>query len=769
MSAGSLKKLAVAHLRGSTQPFSLPFESGRKLTVVYGENGTGKSTICDALEFIGKGKIGSLENRGLGRTEGYWPSIGKKPADILVTLETSAGSCVGKIGTNEVIVSPTNLRPRVEVLRRTQILNLVEARPGEKYAAIQRFIDVSGIEASEAALRKLIDSLLDSQHIAVARLSENQEAIEKAWEIDGKPAPDAFTWAEAQAKIDIKVFAAESKNIESLLLAYQRLKDGVDKIEEASQKVAKTKSEVAKAKEALDQAIENATAGASDEVPILEAATNYLHKHSNLTACPLCESSEKITGLNERIQTRLLAFKALREAQASLKAVEGIHNSTELRFKTESDALGRYVQAFEDLRIHFSWPHDVPSLTEQTPTNIANLPAWVKSLESIAGQWKIAKDNRTDRQKFVANVTSALKTYRQNFQEQEALAKLLPNLNSVMVILQEERRAFTDEVLSGISVNVGTLYEAVHPGEGLDKISLALDPKKRASLEIESSFEGEKSVPPQAYFSESHLDTLGLCVFLALSELDAPQDTILVLDDILASVDEPHVDRLIEMLYTEALKFRHSVITTHYRPWKQKLRWGWFQNGQCQFVELSKWTAANGMTQLSGIPDIERLKLLLAESPPDPQLVCAKAGVILEAALDFLTQLYECSIPRRKGGLYTLGDLLPAIKSKLRLALEVEVMTGRDTAGVVAYRKVSMAPILDELTRIAQLRNVFGCHFNELSFELLESDAISFGTHVLELIEALVDRQAGWPRSKKSGGYWANAGETRKLHPLEQP
>jgi hypothetical protein len=59
-----------------------------------------------------------------------------------------------------------------------------------------------------------------------------------------------------------------------------------------------------------------------------------------------------------------------------------------------------------------------------------------------------------------------------------------------------------------------------------------------------------------------------------------------------------------------------------------ELRWGWLKNGQCQFVELSKWTNAQGMTLIRSVPDVERLRLLLAETPPDAQLVCAKAGVI---------------------------------------------------------------------------------------------------------------------------------------------
>ena len=165
---------------------------------------------------------------------------------------------------------------------------------------------------------------------------------------------------------------------------------------------------------------------------------------------------------------------------------------------------------------------------------------------------------------------------------------------------------------------------------------------------------------------------------------------------------------------------------------------------------------------------VDRLRTLLNETPPDPQLVCAKAGVILEAALDFLTLLYECHVPRRSDALYTLGDLLPAVDKKLRAALRVEHKQEADD-GIISYTERQLAPHLDELTRIAQARNVFGCHFNALSFELLDSDAINFGYHVLQLMDALIDHEAGWPRNSKSGSYWATAGETRRLHPLKKP
>lgn len=399
---------------------------------------------------------------------------------------------------------------------------------------------------------------------------------------------------------------------------------------------------------------------------------------------------------------------------------------------------------------------------------MANWKEWLNTSSQLLEKWGKISDSCAENKKFISTLKASLEALQQNSEVQHELDELVPRLKEALAVVESERKKFTDSILKKIATEVGRLYEVVHPGEGLNKISLELDPAKRASLEIATEFQGQNGTPPQAYFSDSHLDTLGLCIFLALAQKEKPDETILVLDDVLGSVDEPHVERLIEMIYSEALMFRQCLITTHYKPWKQKLRWGWLKTGQCQFVELNKWTSAKGITLIRSIPDIERLRSLLAETPPDPQLVCAKAGVILEAALDFLTLLYECHVPRRADALYTLGDLLPAVDKKLRVALRVEHKQ-ENPDGTISYIEKYLAPHLDELIRIMQARNIFGCHFNALSFELLDSDAIAFGTEVQALMDCLVDHEAGWPRNSKSGSYWATSGETRRLHPLKKP
>lgn len=769
MSAPALKQLTIAHLRGSVAPFSIPFEKNKKLTVIYGENGTGKSTICDAFEFLGKGRVGSIDDRGLGRTQKYWASFGKKPGEIAVKLEDSDGTiCSASVIKSDVVVNPSASRPCVEVLRRSQILALIEAKPADRYAAIKRFIDVTSIEDSEANLDRLIKGLSNGRDTAIARVQENQETLQRFWETAGKIGANFLAWATAESSRNPNAHDAEVAALAKLQASYARLGDYPSRLKIANKALEDAKTALLDAQKKADACVETIAADAGEVIGVLESARAYLRKHAKPAFCPLCESAEKIEGLETRIAKRLASFSNLQEAKRLVASANGSVQRAEQQLDTLKSDAKRHTEEFEDTRKGFSWAEDILQPKSAAPSDIGQLEGWLAAETHLPADWTKAQARRQENKQFINALSGALKAYNDNVDAQKELDVLLPKLKRTLEIVREERRKFTDTILSKIAGEVGRIYEAVHPGEGLNKISLELDPGKRASLEIGASFCGETGTPPQAYFSESHLDTLGLCVFLALASLDSPESTILVLDDVLASVDEPHVERLIEMLYAETIKFRHCLITTHYRPWKQKLRWGWLRTGQCQFIELAKWSNQGGLTLIRSIPDIERLRLLLAETPPDAQLVAAKAGVILEAVLDFITQLYECSVPRRSGGLYTLGDLLPSIDKKLRKALATEVKTV-DATGVPVYQTIQLAPILEELIRIAQVRNVFGCHFNQLSFELLDSDAVRFGQKVLELVDAVTCPEAGWPRSDKSGKYWANSGETRRLHPLQQP
>ena len=771
MTSSALKQLKISYLRGSVTPFELPFEPSKKLTLVYGENGTGKSTICDALDFLGNGKVGSIEDRGLGSLQRFWPSAGKAASDITVVLEVSGGTqWEARAHNNAVTLTPPAGAPPIEILRRGTILSLVTAPPAERYEAIKSFIDVSDVEASEASLRTLIRDLKGNREVAIARVVENEQAIQGFWETAGSSGSDSLTWAKKEAAREPDDHGSEVAALASLRDTYAKLMDCPQRWERTNAAVHTAQETAIAAESKVAESLQTVASDAKEIVAVLQAAKHYLMEHPSTSVCPVCESSEKIQGLQTRVAERLAPFAQLQSAQTGTANAATVLQRARENLETVQDDILHRINAFDSVRASFSWASDVEMPADPAPHIIEDLGAWLGTTAHLPKQWQDVITSRKDKEQFSNALRTAVKTYSENFQAQKELDALLPKLERVLEIVEEERRAFTDDVLSRIAMEVGRLYELVHPGEGLNKISLQLDPKRRASLGMSVEFCGTDGLPPQAYFSDSHLDTLGLCVFLARAAMADPSSKVLVLDDVLGSVDEPHVERVVGMIYEVSEKFRHTIITTHYRPWRERFRWGALKPGRpCQFVELGRWGIADGISLLGCIPEIDRLKGLLATPPLDVQAICSKAGVILEYALDYLTLRYECRVPRRRGNAYTIGDLLPAIDNKLREALKVEIRDGLTDPNVEAVQIVKLKAILDELTRIAQFRNALGAHFKDISFDLLDQDAITFANQVVLLVDALSHPIDGWPNNDKSGSYWQNSGDSRRLHPLKKP
>lgn len=762
MSLQALRHLRIEYLRGAVRPFELAFDPRKKLTLVYGENGTGKSTICDALDFLGNGKVGSLDDRGLGSTSGYWPSIGRPSSDVKVVLESSESEVVATLRGREAVVESPG-RPRVVLLRRHQILGLVQARPADRYDAIRSFIDVAAVERAEEALKKHINELTEGRKSAAAAIVENELHVTQFWEQAGSPPVSSFVWARQETVIDDQIWRAEASGLRALINAARNLVRLNDRRVSILAALDEARLQRSAAQASLQALLETLTKDADSLEELLRASKKHLELHPNPDRCPLCESPERVKDLVARVDARSAQFRALKEArhrdstsQLSLLTSERVLRESESEFSAATEALVETLNG--------QLPLTMRTLDHLLPSGPDELEAWSTRVLPIVEDWEKQESSLRTRVELRGLLRKALRAYDENFRKQVDLEALLPKLESTYRVFVEERRRFTDEMLLEIASRVGELYEQVHPSESLNRIGLKLDPKKPGSLEIDAEYAG-KLVSPQAYYSQSHLETLGLCIFLALAEREEPACTILVLDDVLSSVDEPHVERVIGMLFDETPKFQHCLITTHYRPWREKFRWGWVKSGECHFVELSAWSLKDGLRLIKSQPEPERLRALLDDSPLDCNLVCAKAGVILEATLHFLTRLYECRLPRRDTLNFSLRELLEAVNKKLRDSLRVEIL-GRDNKGP---REVFLGPILEDLLRISPARNIFGAHYNESSFDLPDGDAELFGKRVLEFAEALLDPDLGWPGNSKSGSYWATSGDTRRLHPLKQP
>lgn len=339
-------------------------------------------------------------------------------------------------------------------------------------------------------------------------------------------------------------------------------------------------------------------------------------------------------------------------------------------------------------------------------------------------------------------------------------------LFSTLKVVERERKKFVENVFNEISQEISQLYERIHPGESIADISLILDNKKRGSLDLSGKFHSESDVPPQAYFSESHLDTLGICIWLAFTKKFAPDKSLLILDDVLTSVDSAHLDRVIHLIDEETEHFCQVILTTHYRPWRDRYRYAQVKNKNIHYIELKEWALERGILIDNNVPMLSELEQCLQPAKFDRQKVASQSGIFLEFLLDHLALKYQVSLPRKASQDYTLGELLNAFNSKKRGLLSIDRV---DDKGVV-IKSIPLQLSLDKLDTFVWIRNQVGCHFTLNGQEVSDTDVRKFGQAVFDFADAIICKHGGdLPTRGKSGGYWESKAGRSRLYPLEMP
>ncbi|MBN1349428.1 hypothetical protein JXJ21_08465, partial [candidate division KSB1 bacterium] len=377
----------------------------------------------------------------------------------------------------------------------------------------------------------------------------------------------------------------------------------------------------------------------------------------------------------------------------------------------------------------------------------------------------LLNDQQDIKQK-ILNQLNAIKTHVETIDQKTEVANkleiILNTLQGILAVFEKERKKYVTEILENIASVVEALYTQVHPDEGIGSIHFFLKPNVQGSLEYTGYFH-KIDVPPQAYFSESHLDTLGVCIFLALAKYYNDENTIIILDDVITSVDQAHMSRFINMIHNEASNYNQLIITTHYRPWRDKYRFATGTNSNIQLIELLHWSLNRGIRHTKTKFSIDEIEEYLREDKFDRQVVASKSGILLECILDHLALLFRCRLPRQAEPNYTLGDLIHSIDNKLKKLIKIIRAENNNNECYISDK-------LDELYNMVWIRNQVGCHFNIIGLQISDPEIIAFGKKTVEFANLLICIHCGEiPARNKSGSYWqCKCGKTN-LYPLIKP
>ena len=781
-------KLTIEAFRGANTSCELKINSKRDLTILYGENGAGKTTISDALEFLFYGKSGSLEEKSLdGKTR--LPALvhaKRKTADLKVTWEESNRIRIAKLKGVSALYTGDVPGTRLRTLRRNLITSLIEETPAYRFERIRDFVELPSLEREEKALGDLISihkQRQQSQLDTIARGEEELKTLHRDVFTGIATPPPLEQWIKDTLEDSPATVDEETEILKDLELHLNRLRGDFKSLEEAYRSL-ETAAETLKAEnKELAKRVAGNISGMADAVHLLEKTADYLQDRQ-LDACPVCDTPKNGDELRNAVAVKLASLKEIstqsKIAEDAKKAHERCANGLEALQKTYFAIIQSLLLAHQAVSERQGWkaPELVPSLA--VPSEAAELTAeWFAGLRTEAAgirplaEW--VKNELEALQKTAthrATLVRLAKNRQSGAKEYGTIDRLIKKAEAIREILRSERIRYADTMLASISEDFARIYGKIHPGENLEKIRLFVHPDKKNSAMLSGTLHGREDVSPVAYLSESHLDTLGLSLFLALEKKMDASNTLLFLDDAIASVDEAHMERLYEAILEEAAHFKHVLITSHYQPLRFKFKWGQLTKQNVDFIELGAWTLESGICFQKGCDSqIELLKRRLAEKD-DPQAIAAKSGVVLEYLFDFLTGIYRCKLPRlvTAGQGWTLHEYKEALEGSKKL-MDALIAEHLDASGAV-IREVPLKPLISNLFSQFASRNIFGAHFNALASHFdSQTEAIRLGEAVMELVDALCDEDHQLPESNKNGSYWTNRGDkkTRRLNPLLSP
>jgi hypothetical protein len=663
-------------------------------------------------------------------------------------------------------------------LRRSQILKIIDNQPKGRYETIKRYIEVLYCERNEKSLQDAVKKVNDQYNDASKILDQAKYNLKSLWEKENKPGTNYMKWANEKLKENHDILEANVKKLEVLLNLYsncgsiykgfldleKQLKDDEKKRDDAKEVFIKNQLKVVEA--------------SGTYIDILNTAKLYFQQNVNAQNCPVCENEINAGKVLKRIDERMESMKEQvhlkNEYEKAQKQVEKIMNQLQSSEKQFIDKVKELLKHFYEQRIsNFIRPiiketigfwekHSIKDFSAISRDQAVEICKEIKSLKDELESKKKAMDKTFSQ-------LNAIRIYVNNLKENkescEALEKKRKKLGALEEILKNERKAFVKSILAEISETVEEIYTKIHPDEGYGKINFYLNPKTRGSLEFTGQFQHVADIIPQAYFSESHLDTLGICVFLALAKRYLDEDTIIVMDDVVTSVDQVHIERFMRMISDEVSEFNQVIITTHYRPWRDRYRYARGPSANIQLIELLPWSFSKGIRHTKTKIIVDDLIEKLSEEVLDRVAVASKAGIMLESLLDFITLRYRCLMPRKTEPDYTLAELLNGLDKKLKSLLKIEKY--KDDG---SKYDINLESLLLEINGQTWIRNQVGAHFSITGMDISNEAVRTMGELTVKFAQALICEECGQlPDQNKSGSYWECKCGKAILHPLSIP
>ena len=329
-----IKTIDIHAFRGIPD-FELQLD-GKNL-LLRGENGTGKSSLVEAIEFFFTGKISHLEGtRGLS-LQRHGPHVNFEPDDLNVELTFNPGNIVLNRNFASSPSPPEQLKDYFQItqkdtfiLRRSQILTFIMSKPADRFRAIGSIIGVEPLDEIELGMMRVRDDLksrIESKEEKIDGLISDLSTIIETNITKVEEVLSALNEMLQEAGLPlIRSLEDVDKHAEEMLKTVKKT-ESIDKIRVLNEILGTTKTELIadevigelndlnnKVKHLLQEDIRLELSVAN----LLKSGRKVI-KEEEMDICPLCEQKIDREKLLAKINDRLKLLRDLSEKASEVR------------------------------------------------------------------------------------------------------------------------------------------------------------------------------------------------------------------------------------------------------------------------------------------------------------------------------------------------------------------------------------------------------------------------------------------------------------------
>ncbi|MBR7634513.1 AAA family ATPase [Janthinobacterium lividum] len=619
-----LSKITVGNFRGFSSEHTFDFKN--PYTFIYGPNGTGKSSLCEALEYSLLGSIIEADSKRI-EVGAYVRNSITKLSNLPVLLGISAD------GTKNVVVRPDPKSYEFCFIEKNRIDGFARVAANTAAAQQSRLAALFGLEDFNNFCTQFSDrfeNYIDTVGKKKGELSEKEKQIAGHRAILLKVPED-----EKEIKVRLAAFMQNYPSMASLEAVRLHI-SGSDTLQGMIQKnhaeIARLNNLVSVQDPGID-AVSAEVASLSAMIQERRSARQILHQYKEQLSlaelysallknkeksennCPACESVLYVEGnLQVPIDPYANAMEKLTQFELALKKEARIKEITDqlqerwprleanLSKVNQAAILVKFEKSAEITTIYAASEQvtDTKKLEEILALLSANSGLLVE-LRCIIARFNesINKSKLGSKALEVANDTlgkhiaeiAGIKAAEDQIMKQVATAKaaiaifsieneaLISAVKDEKPIVERNMKylvaygTFRDKLLKynadlplslAAELNERTLrfYNAINKNDHESDILVNLSLPTATGKKIEIGFSGSQKVDALQILSEGHIRCLGLAILLAKIVRD--DLPFLIFDDVVNSIDDEHRGGIVDLLLgDDEIKKRQFIITTH--------------------------------------------------------------------------------------------------------------------------------------------------------------------------------------------------------------